>query len=312
MRYPNALKPNFAFTSGYGTSPQAARFDDPRLGIAPGGSWMVDTVNGSDSNTGGSWAAAFKTMAKAFTAVRDNDRISFVGSIREQLLAPLGIQGVSIIGGAGGRTRHDDGARWYSPASPAATTPLLTLREQGWELHNILFVPPAGAGSPAVRWRRAEDATYPDGSHGIISGCKFVGGVTGVEDHGGAHHWLIDGCEFMGDLAGTAMTNAFTCVSGAGIAYPARHIIQNSLFRNVTNAIFLPGLECTIRGNFFEAGTLVVSTKGGGGKNWIIDNYFSDATADYDIGHGYNTEATDIWRNWVTDAAAPVVARPAA
>jgi hypothetical protein len=248
-------------------------------------------------------------MAVALDLAADNDVIRFVGTIKEQLLAPLGVQGVKIIGAAGGRTRHDDGARWTSPDSPAATTPLLTLREQGWELHNILFVPPADAS--AVRFRRAESATYPDGSHAIVRGCKFVSdGQTGIEDHGGCHHWLIEDCEFAG--SDTVLTNGIKHVTGAGIAAPLRDTIRRCTFTAVTNAIQLPGTQCVVEENLIGQGTIIVDTSGGSGANFVVDNVFPDAEADIDNAHGYTTHATDIVRNFSADTSAMTVGVPGA
>lgn len=257
---------------------------------------------GSDTNGGRSWEAPFATMAAAFAAAGDNDRIYFIGTIAEQLLAPLGVQGVKVIGAAGGRTRHDDGARWTSPAEPNATTPLLTLREQGWEVHNVLFVPPDDA--PAIRFRRAESATYPDGSHAIVRNCKFVSdGETGIEDHGGGHHWLVEDCEF--GSADTALTNGIKHVSGAGIAAPRRCTIRRCTFTGVTNAIQLPGTECVVKDNLFGAGTIIVNTAGGSGKNFVVGNFFPAATINN--AGGYTTHAADIVRNFNLDTAATTV-----
>ncbi|MCK9599543.1 MAG: hypothetical protein M0R06_10920, partial [Sphaerochaeta sp.] len=170
-------------------------------GISEKGTTLyLDTVNGSDVNSGLSWSNALKTMTKAMTKIDDNGIIAILGDVREHVTAPLGVTGVRIIGAAGGRTRHDNGVRWRE-AVTAGDAPLLTLREQGWEVHNILFVPQDTYS--AIRLRREESATYPDASHAIIRGCKFIGGVAhgshagmGIEDYGGMHHVLIKGCEF--------------------------------------------------------------------------------------------------------------------
>ena len=274
----------------------------------PGLDLFVNTVTGSDDNAGTSWDAPLLTMAAAFALATDNSRIMWIGNIREQVLAPLGVQGLRIIAMAGGGNRHDDGARWYAPASPTAGAPLLTLREQGCEVHGGLFVP--HTNSPAIRTRRAEDATYPDGSHAIIRGIKVVADTgTAIEDYGGCHHVLVEDCEFTG--AETALPNGINSASTA-IANPLRWTVRRNTFITVTNAINMPFTQSVVERNKFGAGTIIVETDGGDGANFVLDNYFPDATADYDTGHGYAADAADIWRNWVTDAADAIVALPAA
>jgi hypothetical protein len=185
------------------------------------------------------------------------------------------------------------------------------LREQGWEVHNLLFVPPK-ASYPAIRLRREENATYPDGSHAVIQSCKFIGDAGGaIGDYGGCHHVLVKDCEF----AGAAATLDFAIDSeNTSIANPLRWVIEDCWFNQVDDAIKMPMTQAMIRRNIFAQGSgAIVDLTGGVGGNWIIENMFPDATADYDNGHGYVTAAADdIWRNWVTDAADPVVADPAA
>lgn len=276
----------------------------------PGREYFVATDGGSDSYGGHDWNLPFATVAQAFSGMVSGDTLYVTGDVREQLLAPLGVQGGRVIGAVAGMTRHDDGVRWRSPASPTANTPLLTLREQGWEVENILFVPASGISG--VRIRRAEDATYPDGSHAIIAGCKFIGddaspvGV-GIEDHGGSHHNLIDGCEFMG------LVDAIKHTTGAGIASPLRWQIRRSWFATNTNHLVLPGNQCRIEENAFDPATVVINTSGGTeGKNYVLRNQFSDAEADIDNAHGYTGHAADVWRNYSANTAADTVGVPGA
>jgi len=278
--------------------------------------YFVDSVEGADGNTGtepnttSSNNGPLATMARALALVASNDVIHVRGDIREQLTAPLNVEGVVITGNYGGNVRHDDGARWRTPASPVATTPLLTLRMQGWEIHNILFVPAANIA--AVRIRRAEDATYPDGSHAIIQRCKFIGddgapvGI-GIDDHGGSHHNTIEDCEFMG------LVTAIQHTAGAGIASPLRWRILRSWFATNTNHIVLPCNQCVLDGNRFDPATVVINTSGGTeGKNYVGINQFSDIEADVDNAHGYTGHATDVWRNYSADVAAMTAGVPGA
>lgn len=265
--------------------------------------FFLDTVNGNDRSLGYDPDKPIKTMAEFFDRAEDNDAVVFWGRIREQLLAPLGVQGVKIIGGAGGGLRHDDGARWDSPASPEAGVPLLTLREQGWELHNFLSVPADGISG--VRIRRAEDATYPDGGHAIIRGCKFVSDAgIGVEDYGGSHNVTVEDCVFAG--AAAELVNGIKGTNVA-IANPLRWLIRRNRFIKVTNAIQLAATQCEVSANRFTDGTIVVNTFAGAGENFVIDNYFANTQAELTIANGYRGHASDIWRNFTTTTAAQSV-----
>lgn len=281
--------------------------------------WFVNTAAGADGNTGrepvtiSSTDGPLATMARAFAQCGDNDVIYVKGVVREQIVAPLGVQGVVIVGNVGGRTRHDDGARWTFPATPTAATPLLTLREQGWEVHNLLMVPYTASG--AIRLRREENATYPDASHAIISGCKFIADTgIGIEDYGGNSHVLVDSCEFNGSA--TVLTNGILNTN-VSIANPLRWLIQNNIFQQVTQSIVMQGSECVIRNNVFglpfSSGRKIIALAGGTGYNQVLYNFFNENEANMLISKGYSSAAaTDSWRNYSNNVAAMTVGVPGA
>lgn len=264
------------------------------------------------------WGAAFDTMAEALATIDDHGIIFFIGTIKEQLLAPLGVQGVKIIGAAGGNNRHDDGARWREEDT-AANKPLLTIREQGWEFHNILWVPETGYS--AIRAHRAETASYPDSSHFIVDRCKFVGNVAygsfggnGIEDWGGNHHYIVRNCEF------NMLTFCIYAPAGSpGIAAPLRNVIRENIFQGNKNDICMDGSHCLIYRNVFwdvyhgtnHPNTVNMAyTSDVSGANRVLENHFGDATANIVIAKGFKPSTGDMWRNWVTDAADPIVAVP--
>lgn len=280
--------------------------------INPGLTLYVNTASGSNNNGGLAWGDAKATMAAALALATDNSVIYVVGDVREQINMPLGVQGIKIIGAAGGNRRHDDGVRWRAPASPTAATPLLTLREQGTEIENILFVSDANAVA-GVRVRRAEDATWPDGSHAILRNCKFTGNPDtpvgiGVDDYGGGHHVRVEDCEFNGLV--TAIDS-----SNVAIATPLRWLIRGNHFEANTNHIVSPLDRSVIQGNTFDrATTKMIDISGGAvGKNFVIDNFFEDDQADIDNAHGYTGHASDaVWRNFSKNTAAVTVGVPGA
>jgi len=282
-----------------------------------GTQWFVDTVNGADGNNGKSPTSAFRTMGRALyhsdgtTAnVGDNDTIWFVGTVREQLIAPLGVTGVSIIGMAAGGVRDDDGAKWTYPSSGAvAGQALLRCREQGWSVQNFLMTPEPTSGA-CVELRRAEDAVNPDASHFIARGMRFVGvDVTttyGVQDVGGCSNVQLLDNEFY------LLTTGYYCSSTA-IAVPLRARVIGNRFLQNTNDIICPSSYGLFQGNrhYSTAATEKVEISGGG-FNVVTGNVFPNAIADIDPAGGYDGNATDTWTgNLVSDQAAFAFGDPA-
>lgn len=286
-------------------------FGIPLMGAGPlavfspfGSVWFVNTNADTDGYDGTSPSTPFQTMQAALNVVGDNDVIYFIGKVREQLVAPLGVTGVRIVGVPGGNVRDDDGAKWYTPASPVAGKALLELREQGWELHNFLMTPDATGGA-CVKAHRAESATYPDSSHFILNNMRFVspgsGTPIGVEDVGGNHHYIIQNCEFQ------SLTSAIIC-SSTSIAVPLRNTIRGCNFYGNTNDIATSLSYSLLDGNrHFSDNTVTVNTtynSSQGGNNVITGCNFPNAAADIDPAHGYTGASTDLWeQNFATDQA---------
>lgn len=274
-----------------------------------GNVWFVDP-QASSAGDGQSADSPLNSMERAFNAVGDNDVILFIGTVREQLIAPLGVTGVQIIGCAGGNVRDDNGAKWTYPATGAvAGQALLSLREQGWGVHNFLMTPEPTSGA-CVALNRQENAAYPDSSHFQATGMRFVGiDVTttyGIQDIGGCSNVLIDDCEFY--LTTTGIYNSSTA-----IAVPLRWRVTNNRFLQNTNDIIVPSSYCVYQGNrhMSTAATEVVEISGGG-FNIVTGCVFPDAAADIDPAHGYDGNATDTWTgNLVPDQAAFVFGDPA-
>jgi hypothetical protein len=284
---------------GIGNLAAAQEIESKLLTIGAGDSWYVDTVGGADGGSfdGKSWAQPFATVGHALTHVGDNDVVYIVGDVREEVEAPLGVTGVKLIGAAGGNTRHDDGVRWREPASGATTGgALLLFREQGWEVHSVLFVPKSDA--TALQLKRREDGVDPDASHAVIRGCKFIGAATatclGIEDDGGCHHVLVERCEFF--TLDSAIVNTSTT-----IANPLRWVIRDSIFMDNDEHIDMPFTESVVKDNIFDEATVNVEVDGGAGGNFVVDNYLSDDAGDITNGNGYAAHSTDIWRNYPAD-----------
>lgn len=265
--------------------------------------YFVNTVTGDDSrNDGKSWLTPFKTMARAFEVIRTNDQICFLGKVREQLVAPLGVYGVSIIGGTTGAPRTDLAASWLAPTSPVAATPLLQLREQGWTLANFLMTGPTD--DACVKLSRRESATYPDASHACFYGMQFQGGFIHIEDDGGSFNVRVDDCVFMlaAGVGGGAIVSTSTTV-----AAPYKWQITNNVFESNVNHIVMPFNKAIIGKNgsgnvFLAATTTVINLTGGTAPNNVVNNSFNIAAADFDPAGGVTGVTGDVWSNTLTDA----------
>lgn len=292
----------------------------PQPGISPharhwfvdGGSAATEQVSpvGSDGNTGKAPGKAFLTMAKAFTMIRSGDVIWVRGNVREQITAPAGVFDVTIIG-CGNRPRHADAntqhtlnggyssVTWKTPAS-ATTAPLLTLYSQGWRIVNILFAGPTDSDCILLK-RTAEGASEQDSSHAEFIGCRFASGYNAINDTGGCYGVMVKNCRF------GALTNF--CILGVGNigVGQSEWIIEDNHFQEFTNGIKIAAFQCRVTRNTFTDGgtpnTTVVCnmTNGGGGNNFIVDNWFQTATANFNTPDVVGA-ATDVWFNVSIDS----------
>jgi hypothetical protein len=261
-------------------------------------------------------------------AVGNRDVIYCAGDIRAQVTAPQDVFGVRIIGAVAGRPRHvtdsgvvitGNGCAWREEAT-AAGAPLLTLREQGWEIHNILMTPESGYS--AVKLHRTELSAAMDASHFVARGVRFSGGGSqvglGIEDYGGNSHCSVLGCEFDNLEYGIYQSNA-------GIDWANRWLIgglgadESNFFRGNKNDIVLNGKMNRIVGNVFGTvydGTThpktvdVKGTADGSVANYVLGNFFKDNAADVTIAKGYIPATGDVWRNKVANTAADIVTVP--
>lgn len=267
---------------------------------------------------------SFDSMTDLFGSdnLKSRDTIILGGVLREQCVAPLDIYDVTIIGAANkprqatsGGVPTGGGATWMAPASgAAAATPLLELKAQGWVIANISFTP--HTSSAAIRLTRSASVDTIDASHAMILGCLISGqggsGQIGIEDNGGCGFVTVADNRFA-LLTGTALLGLSTSA-----AVPQNWIVKYNQFQRNTNAIAMSLTQALILNNFInqaadDAANKVnlVALAGQGSLNQVLNNYFSDAAANVTIAKGYKPGTTDVWRNYVTDAADPVVTVPA-
>lgn len=258
-----------------------------------GKTYFVDTVSGSDSKDGLSWDNAFLTMAAALAVIESRETIYVVGKVREQLVAPLGVYGVKIIG-ADTSPRHDLAASWMAPASGGVESKaLLEVKEQGWVFINILFQ--SFTTASAVKLSRRETTAIPDASHAMFFGCRFVG-VSGIDDNGGNSFVTVRGCTFQ-SLTGTAILG-----SSVSADVPTQWLIEDNRFIDCANGIDEAFYHSTIRRNeFMGTFTKFIDLTGGTAPNFVYDNIVNVAAADFDPAGGWTGVNGDLWRNYLLD-----------
>ena len=296
---------------GPGSQLTAKLFTNPpgSSSAAVGRAWFVNgnaTVNGN----GQSARTAFATMAQAFAACGNGDVIYFVGKITEQLVTPVQIFDVTIVG-CGNRPRHADAApagssyataTWAAPASPVSGQALCRVLQQGWRFVNILFAGSAGCASIELVRNAASGDSERDASHASIFGCRFAGvdstdsaikfGATSFTEI--VNNVLIEGNDFQG--CATAIKE-----QSAGLQY--RLQLRNNVFQSNTNHVTLGGYNAMITKNHFGIWTTTsLNLTGGTGSNVVTANYlygdYSTASNHYVAGTG------DEWGgNWSSDEA---------
>lgn len=301
----------------------------------PGVDLFVDTVNGGTGKTGLSWDKALSTVEGAFDRLdspkffssefKRNARIWIIGDVREQFDAPDGLYGVKLIGAINGRPRHStsggtvvdgNGVSWRE-SSTAENRSLIRIEGQGYEFHNIMFVPESGYAAVQL-YRTATDSV--DASHAVFSNCSFFSPGTrvgyGIEENGGASNVLVEDCYFY------LLEFAYKQTS-VGIASPNRYVWRRNTFDSCKTDIAGNFLASRFEDNRFltvyhattHPTTLNLASTADAGsatrKNMVIGNVFADAAADVTIAKGYKPATGDIWRNFVSDTAAYIVTVPA-
>jgi hypothetical protein len=277
------------------------------VGLTPfGNHYYVDGFSGVAGNPG-TESRPFLTMTAAFAVIASGDTIHLRGRVTEQLVAPLGVFDVTIVGATRNpRQSTNSGAQAgysaYWKYATDNTTPCLELIEQGWTIENIVFEGPASTSTAAIQLTRAEDAVHPDPSHSTIKGCRFVAGGNAIIDSGGTFNQRIIGNVFQSQTG-----YAIKPVAGAGIASRAQWHILDNQFRDFANGVGLGDAQgCIIKGNYFTDGstpnTTVVLSLAGGANNFVVDNYFQTATANFNSPDVVGS-ATDVWWNVSIDAA---------
>lgn len=265
-----------------------------------GRSWFVDASSGVDGN-GESPSNASATMDKIFDKLASGDIIYAVGNIREQLVTPVQIFDVTVVG-CGNRPRNADAVpaggnwaacTWRAPASGVAAQATVRVLQQGWTFTNILFgmYDADSAGVEIVRNAGADDAER-DASHCSILGCRFGGTGIGVRITATSFtenpfNVLIQGNTF----------NSTTTAILAASAQPNMAQILDNYFPSNTSTITAKLQASIIARNVINIFTAASSSGGidlrsGGGNNLVTGNWLGGA---FSNAGGYNGESGDKW-----------------
>jgi hypothetical protein len=264
-----------------------------------GQSFYVDTVNGSDSNTGLSWDKAFITVNKALTSIiADYASVYVVGDVREQVTVPA-FNYCRLIGMSG----SPRGARWRAPASPAATTPLLRLQKIGWIVSGFLFSAPTDAA--AIMVERTASLNAQDS---VIRGNEFNTGAIAIESNGGAPNVIVQGNRIHDMTSGSVATSGGIISTSTAQALPQRWIIGDNHLINNKNHVVMPlkigQLKANILTDIGDSITSdVVIDLTSGDHNFVNGNYLGGAYTTV----LYKPGTTD---NWIGNYA-PVTATTA-
>lgn len=280
-------QPNLAYgVGGLGFPVISGRAPSPY-----GRTWFVDAKVGSDGNRGNRPDRPFLTMDKAFDTIDSGDVIIFRGKVREQLVTPVGVFDVTVIGG-GTRPRHADdhsessspgrgssGATWMAPAS-GGTAAQATVRviQQGWRFENILFaaIDSNAAMIEIVRNAAAGDDER-DASHASVFGCRFAGAGVGIRSGvagtftENTFNVLVKGNTFLSNTTAILQTTGF-----GGLNW---QIVDNDFVTN-TNDIVGPFTGTKIVGNRMSIAPTGCIVLTGGGTNGVHYNALPGTYAD--------------------------------
>lgn len=263
-----------------------------------GRAWFVDPSYGGNGN-GRTPSKAMSTMDAAFDKLASGDIIYFMGKVVEQLVTPVQIFDVTVVG-CGNRPRHADAtpaggnwaaSQWGPPASGGvAAQATIRVLQQGWRFINILFtaIDANAAMIELVRNAAAGDAER-DASHAEILGCRITGAGKGVKFGATSFTEIVNNAKIQGnDFYGcsTAIAN-----HSVDLAYRAQ--ITDNVFSGNTNDIVLGGYEeIILRNTMSLAPTACIVLSGGTGSSRVHGNFLPGTYAN---GALYAPGSNDNW-----------------
>lgn len=284
-----------------------------------GNVWFVDANRGATgSGDGTTLDSAFGTMATAFARLASGDTVFVRGKVREQLVTPVQVFDVSIVG-LGNRPRHADSTpaggeiaanSWTAPASGAvAGQANVRVLQQGWSFENLLMYAGDSTAACIEIVRNAGSGNDErDASHCRVTGNRFAGAGIGVRFNNSGYSENPYNCE----IEYNKFNDSTTAIQGTQCNSASIH---HNEFQGCTSIITLAAQNTMIYENVLGAFTAAANSggidlNGGGGKCFVVKNYLSGT---YSIAGGYRVSgANDEWAgNWNTIAGGITVADPA-
>jgi len=301
----------------HGLPHEATTIDGAAVVQTKGKIWYVNAGSAVGSNgSGTSWATAFRTMAEAFAVITSGDVIFTSGKVLEQLVTPVQVFDVRVIG-IGPANRHADStpvggnqatSQWGPPASGAVSgQATVRVLQQGWSFEHILFTMESSTAAGIEICRNAASGdSERDASHTHVYDCKFAGAGVGIR--GGVsglfteipNHVRIERNVFIDNTYG--IRAQIQC---------QRWVIKDNEFQANTNHIVAALGASFIYQNIFGSFTTdSIELPGGQGLNIVTKNYLSGT---YSSAGGYTVaNANDEWAgNYNTLSGGITVSDPA-
>jgi hypothetical protein len=236
-------------------------------------------------------------MQEAFNKIGSGDTIRFVGKVLEQLVTPVQVFDVAVIG-MGSRPRHADStpaggnthaSQWGPPASGAvANKATVSVLQQGWRFKNILFTMES-ATAPGIQLNRnaASGNSERDASHALIKGCKFAGAGLAIRfGEAGVFTEIVNNAR----IEDNDFFSNSTAISGQFQIYAQ---ILGNRFQLCTNDIVMAASHARIIGNVMSlAPTASIVISGGTGSSQVHGNYLPGT---YSTGTVYAEGSNDNW-----------------
>lgn len=264
------------------------------------GDTLYVDASASSSGDGKTWDSAFNTMQEAFNVLVGGETIYFTGKVTEQLVTPVQIFDVTVVG-AGNRPRHADStpsggntyaSQWAPPASGAVSgQATVRVLQQGWRFENILFTMESATAPGVELVRNAGSGNAErDASHAEIVGCKFAGAGIAIRfgDAGVfteiVNNALIEDNDFFMNT---------TAIAEDGSAFQIYAQILGNRFQRCTNDIVLAASHARIIGNTMSlAPTASIVISGGTGSSQVHGNFLPGTYAN---GTLYAPGTNDNW-----------------
>lgn len=268
----------------------------------------VRPQSGNNTTADGSYEKPFATMAGLSRVLHAGMVVGLEGVLFEEYTAPLGVNNVTIVGACDvprqattSGVPNGGGATWLSPSTVTNSAALIRVQAQGWTLRNIYFNSSATSNGCVQPYTTGDPPLAADGAHLLIDNCILTGAAFGVYASGGTNFVTIQNSSLFGFSGSGDIAIAQTAGAGAGTLLGWK--ILNCRFWGNAGNITMPFNQGTIKNCVFTNGTASnISLVGGTAPNFVQQNVFNIAAADFDPAGGTTGVTGDAWSNYLTDA----------